>query len=470
MMIDPVTIFGPIIGSQHILTTLADTARYYQDWRGRVSGQGLAVLRPENPEQISQIVKACQQHRVAIVPQGGNTGLVGGSIPYADHPAIVLSLSRMNRLRALDPVGATMIVEAGCILQHALDYADAAGWELPIMMGSQGTSQIGGALSTNAGGILTIGYGNTREQVLGLEVVLADGTIWSDLNLLRKNNTGYDLKQLFIGAEGTLGIITAASLGLHPKPADFVTGMIGLDDAHEGLAILAGLRRISSGTLRAVELMSARSIEFALKHINGTSLAVSPGSRWYLLFEFGIGTDIVLAGFHDVLADALSGITSPDVQLAPGPQHRQKMWHLREAIVEAQKYEGGSIKHDISLPVSQIPDFIDRLEVLVTDMVPGARPVIFGHLGDGNLHANISQPVGADKEIFMAQWDCVTHAVHHLVVNMGGSFSAEHGIGRFKIKDMQDFKNPVGFDLMHRIKHALDPNNLFNPGKVLPCI
>ena len=462
--------FSEIIGAAHVLTAPDDTAPYYQDWRGRVTGHGLAVLRPNSTEQVATIVHICRQNGLAIVPQGGNTGLVGGSIPYADHPAIVLSLGRMNRLRDLDIIAGTMVVEAGCILANAQQSALEAGWELPIAMGSQGTSQIGGVLSTNAGGVLTIGFGNARERVLGLEVVLADGQIWSGLNHLRKNNTGYDLKQLFIGAEGTLGVITAASLLLSPTPAAFATALVAVADLPGALTLLRDLRRLSVGTLRAVEIMSARCLEFALRHIPGISNPISKPAPWFVLIESAVS----IIDDHDLLQQALMTVLAKasliDAVLCQTEAQRQNLWRLREGIVESQKFEGGSIKHDIALPVAQIPDFVPRVTTLVDQKIPWARPVIFGHLGDGNLHVNITQPVGANTADYLAQWDDLTGAVHALVVSMGGSFSAEHGIGRFKTMDMTRFKDPLSITLMQRLKHTLDPDTLFNPGAVVPPV
>jgi len=462
--------FSEIIGAARVLTAPDDTAPYYQDWRGRVTGHGLAVLRPNSTQQVAAIVHICRQNGLAIVPQGGNTGLVGGSIPYADHPAIVLSLGRMNRLRDLDIIAGTMVVEAGCILANAQQSALEAGWELPIAMGSQGSSQIGGVLSTNAGGVLTIGYGNAREQVLGLEIVLADGQILSGLNTLRKNNTGYDLKNLFIGAEGTLGILTAASLTLSPAPAGFATALVTVDSLLDCLALLLQLQRMPIGVLRAVELMSARSLDFAVRHIPAVTMPISTTAPWFVLIETAVFDPADRDALGQILMDRLASAPLCDAVLCQNESQRQNLWRLREAIVEAQKFEGGSIKHDISLPIAKIAEFVPLVEGLVEQKIPGARPVIFGHLGDGNLHVNITQPIGADSKEYMKQWDKLTGIVHDLVVRMGGSFSAEHGIGRFKTTDMARFKDPASLSLMRQIKKTLDPDNMFNPGAVLPPI
>ena len=374
-----------------------------------------------------------------------------------------------NRIRDLDPVDNTITVEAGCLLASVQAAAVEADRLFPLSLAAEGSCQIGGNLSTNAGGIHVLRYGNMRDLVLGLEVVLADGRVWDGLRRLRKDNTGYDLKQLFIGAEGTLGIITAAVLRLYPAPAQKATAFIGLADVEHAMAILERARAVAGDQLDCVELMPRLGLEFTLRHIPDTSDPLGDPHPWYLLLELASGRagDHLAETLEALLAEAFDDGLIADAALAASAAQAAAFWRLREGMSEAQKPEGGSIKHDISVPVSRIPAFLARAIPLVEDMIPGVRPVPFGHLGDGNLHFNLSQPEDGDREVFLDRWEEINRAVHELVVEMGGSISAEHGIGRMKVEELKHFKSAVELELMARVKAALDPDNLMNPGKVL---
>jgi D-lactate dehydrogenase (cytochrome) len=390
-------------------------------------------------------------------------------VPPEDGRALLVNLTRMNRIRDLDPVDNTITVEAGCLLANVQAAAAEAERLFPLSLAAEGSCQIGGNLSTNAGGIHVLRYGNMRDLVLGLEVVLADGRVWDGLRRLRKDNTGYDLKQLFIGAEGTLGIITAAVLRLYPAPAQKATAFIGLADVEHAMAILERARAVAGDQLDCVELMPRLGLEFTLRHIPDTSDPLGDPHPWYLLLELASGRagDHLAETLEALLAEAFDDGLIADAALAASAAQAAAFWRLREGMSEAQKPEGGSIKHDISVPVSRIPAFLARAIPLVEDMIPGVRPVPFGHLGDGNLHFNLSQPEDGDREVFLDRWEEINRAVHELVVEMGGSISAEHGIGRMKVEELKHFKSAVELELMARVKAALDPDNLMNPGKVL---
>jgi D-lactate dehydrogenase (cytochrome) len=418
---------------------------------------------------VAEVVSLAAAAKMPVVPQGGNTGLVGGQVPPEHGRALLVNLSRMNRIRRLDPVDNTITVEAGCLLASVQAAAAEAERLFPLSLAAEGSCQIGGNLSTNAGGIHVLRYGNMRELVLGLEVVLPDGRVWDGLRRLRKDNTGYDLKQLFIGAEGTLGIITTAVLRLFPAPVQKATAFIGLARVEHAMAILERTRALAGEQLDCVELMPRLGLEFTLRHIPDTTDPLGDPHPWYLLLELASGKagDHLAETLEALLAEAYDDGLIGDAALAASAAQTAAFWRLREGMSEAQKPEGGSIKHDISVPVSRIPEFLARAIPLVEEMVPGVRPVPFGHLGDGNLHFNLTQPAGGDREAFLARWEEVNRAVHELVMELGGSISAEHGIGRMKVEEMKHFKSAVEIELMTRVKVALDPDNLMNPGKVV---
>jgi FAD/FMN-containing dehydrogenase len=443
---------------------------YLREWRGKFTASALAVLRPASTAETAAMVRLCASHGAAIVPQGGNTGLVGGSVPFKNEQAVIISLDRMSAIRELDAANNTITVDAGCILADIQQAADQADRFFPLSLGAEGSCRIGGNISTNAGGVLTLRYGNTREQVLGLEVVLADGQVWDGLNSLRKNNTGYDLKQLFIGAEGTLGIITGACLKLQPKPAGRVTAMLGFTSPADAITCLNRLQAETGSQLQAFEIMARPCLELAFKHFDNCRDPFAEPQPWYGLAETtsGRGAEELTEQAEQGLADLIEAGIVTDAVLAQNEGQRGDFWHLREAIVEAQRLEGGSIKHDIAVPVSRIAAFIEEGTKLVHELMPGIRPTVFGHIGDGNLHFNMMQPEAMAKDAYLARWDEITAPVHKLVMRYGGSFSAEHGVGRLKTGDMALYKSPVELKMMRAVKAALDPENRMNPGKVLP--
>ncbi len=457
-----------LIGAKNIITDAEAMVPYLREWRDLFRGKARAVIRPGSTEEVAQIVRLAAESGTPLVPQGGNTGLVGGQIPIAEGREIVLSLQRLDKVRAVDVEGDTLIVEAGVTLQRAQEAAEAAGRLFPLSLASEGTCTVGGNLATNAGGTAVIAYGNARELCLGLEVVLPDGRIWNGLRQLRKDNTGYDLKNLFIGAEGTLGIITAAVLKLFPLPAARATAFLALPGPAEALALLNAAKAGAGGTLTTFELMPRIGLEFVLRHAAGTRDPLSEPAPWYVLMEVSAqsaaGLDEAVENF---LGDALEKGLVTDAALAGSLEQRKDFWKLREALSEVQRVEGGSIKHDVSVPVHATPEFLARAIARVEEMVPGCRAVPFGHLGDGNIHFNVSQPVGADKEAFLARWDEMNHEVHAIVADMHGSISAEHGIGRLKRYLLPAVKDPVELDLMRTLKATLDPKGILNPGAVL---
>ena len=437
--------------------------------RGLFRGRSPMVVRPASTAEVAAVVRLCAAHRVPVVPQGGNTGLVGGGIPFESDTEIVLSLSRLNRIRAVDSLNFTATVEAGCVLADVQRAAEDAGRLFPLSLGAEGSCQIGGNVSTNAGGVAVLHYGNTRDLVLGLEVVLADGTVWDGLRALRKDNTGYDLKQLFIGAEGTLGIVTAAVVKLFPRPTDIQTALVALTDLDRVLPLLAGLRAVSGDALTAIELIPRIGLELGMRHVPGVGDPFGAAHAWYALVELSSSRPAggLRNTLESVLAAAIAEGTASDAVLADSMERRQALWRIREAIPEAQKREGGSIKHDVSVPVSKVPAFIGAASAEVEAALPGVRVVAFGHVGDGNIHFNLTQPAGADRAAFLAHWERCNRVVHDRAAALGGSISAEHGIGRLKKRELVNYKAEVELALMRRIKSALDPLNIMNPGKIL---
>ncbi|NBB82980.1 MAG: FAD-binding protein [Alphaproteobacteria bacterium] len=440
---------------------------FNREWRGRYRGAARFAVMPATTEEVSAVLGIAYAAGIPVVPQGGNTGLVGGAVTGASE--IVLSTRRLDRIRAIDPANATITVEAGVVLQAIQDAAAEHDRLFPLSLGAEGTCQIGGNLATNAGGTGVLRYGNTRDLVLGLEVVLPDGRIWHGLTGLRKDNTGYDLKHLFVGAEGTLGVITAAVLKLFPKPRQWQTAFCAVPDPQAAVDLLARMRDGSGDMVTTFELIARTPLAFAVAHVDGATDPLAEPSPWYVLVE--LTSSVADAPLRDqletVLGAAFEDGLVTDAAIAESGQQRDALWFIREAIVEAQAFEGGSIKHDISVPVSAVPAFLDRALAKVEEIVPGARPCPFGHVGDGNLHFNISQPAGADRDAFLAEWDRVAEAVHDIAVDLGGSISAEHGIGLLKRAELARRKDPVALDLMRAVKQAVDPKGLMNPGKVV---
>ncbi len=459
---------GAIVGAGNVLTAANDTAPYLIDWRGRYRGAAACVVRPATTGEVSAIVRFCAQHGVPMVPQGGNTSHCGASIPDASGTAVLISLSRMNRIRAVDPVNSTITVEAGCVLQTIQEKAVEHNRLFPLSLAAEGSCQIGGNLSTNAGGVHVMRYGNMRELTLGLEVVLPSGEVWHGLRGLLKDNTGYDLKQLFIGAEGTLGIITAAVLKLFPLPAATAIAWLSVDSPRAAVRLLGDLQATFGATLTACELVSHVSLGFVLRHIPGAQapLAESP---WYLLVELsGGGDDATLRGaLEEFLGNALESEAITDGVIAQSGDQAKRLWALRETISEAQKIEGISIKHDISVPVSKIAEFVERTDRALQEAFPGIRIVTFGHLGDGNLHYNQSKPEAGENAAFISSQPEVNAIVHELAHELGGSISAEHGIGQLKRQEMLRYKDALEMEMMRSIKRTFDPQGLMNPGKVL---
>ncbi|MEO3433220.1 FAD-binding oxidoreductase [Inquilinus sp. CAU 1745] len=445
----------------------ADLEPYREERRGKYRGLTRFVARPATVGQVAEVVRICAEAGLPVVPQGGNTGLVGGTVTAESE--IVLSTDRLDRIRDIDPLDNTITVEAGVILQRVQEAADDADRLFPLSLGAEGSCRIGGNLSSNAGGTGVLRYGNARDLTLGLEVVLPDGRVWNGLRRLRKDNTGYDLKQLFIGAEGTLGIITAAVLKLFPKPRQVETALVGLADPQSALRLLSNARSDSGDTVSAFELMGRTGVDFAVQHVHGVSDPMGDRYPWYVLIELASPIDDgrLRETMETMLGTALEREIIQDAVIAANRDQEQRLWRLREAVVEGQLSEGGSIKHDVSVPVSRVPDFIDQATRAVEAWLPGIRPCAFGHVGDGNIHFNLSQPVGMDRQAYLDRWDEASRIVHDIAAELDGSISAEHGIGIMKRDELPLRKDAVALDLMRRIKDCLDPEELMNPGKVL---
>lgn len=457
-----------IVGPEHALTDPADQQPYLREWRDLYVGRTPLVLRPGSTKEVSQVAALANEARVAIVPQGGNTGLVGGQIPSEAGTEIVLSLGRMNRIRAIDAAGLSLTAEAGATLADVQSAAAEAGRLFPLSLASEGSCTIGGNLATNAGGVAVLSYGTTRSLVLGIEAVMADGSIWNGLKALKKDNTGYDLRDLLIGSEGTLGIITAATLKLAPAPKDQRTALVAVPSLEALLPLFRFAEEMSGAALTAFEFMSQRVVSFVARHTPGVRLPFLHIHPWWVLIEISHPLEGGAASLMEpLLADAVKQGLIADAVIASSMAQAHELWRIREAASEAQKGEGGSIKHDVSVPVASIPEFLRLAETQVERVCPGARPVPFGHFGDGNVHYNVSQPEGMDKAGFIALWGPMSRAVHGIVVGLGGSISAEHGIGRMKRAELPSVKSAVEIDLMRRIKAAFDPNGILNPGKVL---
>ncbi len=427
------------------------------------------LLKPATTAEVAALVGICAETGTPVVPQGGNTGLVGGGVPHDDGSEVLISLRRLDRIREIDAVGNTISVEAGCILADIQAAAVDAGRLFPLSLAAEGSCRIGGNLSTNAGGVAVLKYGNTRDLTLGLEVVLPDGRIWDGMRGLRKDNTGYDLKQLFIGAEGTLGIITAAVCKLFPLPSSWLTAFIAVTDASAGLELLARVREATGDAVNAFEVLPRGCLDIVLEHGHGHRDPLAQVHDCYVLAE--IEADIDAGRSQELLTQVLAQASEDglvaDAVIAASEAQRRALWALRESLPEAQKPAGASIKHDVSLPLARVPDFIARAEAATAKAIPGSRSLAFGHLGDGNVHFNVMQPPGAKPEAFLGEWRRVNRLVHDIAVEMGGSISAEHGIGRLKRDDLGHYAAEVEIDLMRSLKQALDPQGIMNPGKVI---
>jgi D-lactate dehydrogenase (cytochrome) len=446
---DLIARFRTIVGDKYAVTDAADIAPYVSEERGLFHGRSPLVLRPGSTQEVSAICKLANEHKIALVPQGGNTGLVGGQTPHNDIASN------------------TMTCESGVVLQVAQQRASEVDRLFPLSLGAEGSCTIGGNLSTNAGGTAALAYGVAREMALGLEVVLADGRILNGLSKLKKDNTGYDLRNLFIGAEGTLGIITAATLRLFPKPRAVETAFVGLKSPAEALKLLSIAQNEAAGALTSFELLSDIAVDFSVRH--GIDIRDPLGSkhRWYVLMELSFSRDDARGTLESILAQGMEQGIVDDAVIAANLSQRAAFWKLRDEMSAAQKPEGGSIKHDISVPVAAVPDFIAQANAAVVKLIPGARPVPFGHLGDGNIHYNVSQPLGANTADFLKKWHAINASVFDIVRRMGGSISAEHGIGVLKRDELPDVKDKVAIDLMRAIKASFDPQGIMNPGKVL---
>ena len=455
-----------LVGDAHCLTQSGDMQPYLIEERGLYQGSAACVIKPATTAQLASAVKICWDNNIPMVPQGGNTGLCGGGVPQGQ--AVVISTERLNHIRQLDEANRSITVEAGCILAHVQQAADRADLLFPLSLGAEGSCRIGGNLSSNAGGLNVLRYGNARDLTLGLEVVLPDGQIWNGLKGLRKDNTGYDLKHLFIGAEGTLGIITAAVLRLFSKPRSAATALIAVPDVACAIQILSLAQSASGDTVTGCELIPRIALEFWCRYLPDAQDPLAHPSPWYLLLELespqSAGLETVM---ENLLADALERNWASDAVVAVSESQRQKLWRLREEIPAAQKRAGASIKNDIAVAVSRIPELIERASAVVEAALPGVRVVAFGHLGDGNLHFNLSQPEGGDAQAFTAQWDLATQLVNDVVVSMDGSIAAEHGIGQLKRAELHRLKPALDLDLMRRIKQSFDPKGLMNPGKIV---
>jgi len=443
-----------------VLTAAGDTAPYLTDWRRQYSAGAECVVRPASAEEVSRVVAACAEHGAAVVPQGGNTGLCGGSVPTGNTREVLVSLSRLNRIRDVDVLNDTMTVEAGCVLAAVQAAADAAGRLFPLSLAAEGSCQIGGNLSTNAGGVNVLRYGNAREQVLGLEVVLPDGRLWNGLRGLRKDNTGYDLKHLFLGAEGTLGIITAAVVRMHPKPSAQVTAWVALDTPGAAAELLARLHAKLGERISAFELIGRTCVEAVLAHVPGARDPLPAMHPWQVLIDFADSGDAAAlrTAVEGVLLEATEAGTARDAVIAQSMEQARALWRIRESIPEAQFR---NVKHDVSVPVSQTAEMIERAGEALRRTFPQAQIFAFGHVGDGNIHYNVG------PEALMKDRAAVSRIVYDVVQALGGSISAEHGVGQLKRAEILRHKDPLEIELMRAVKQALDPRGLMNPGKVL---
>jgi FAD/FMN-containing dehydrogenase len=461
--------FAAIVGDKYALRGEADLAPHLIENRGLYRGSSPMLLKPANVQEVSAILKLASETGTAVVPQTGNTGLVGGQTPREGKSDIILSLERMNKIRAVDPVANVLVADGGAILAEVQKAAEAHGRLFPLSLGSEGSCRIGGNLSTNAGGTAVLAYGNMRHLCLGLEVVLPTGEIWDGLRRLKKDNTGYDLRDLFIGAEGTLGIITGAVLKLYPQPLGKQVAFAGLNSVDDALALFNLASSLCGTSLTGFELMPRFGVEITARNIDGVRDPLETPHAWYALIDISTSDSAETAErmMTAVLEQGFEGGFVEDAVIASSVAQQKALWHMRESMSDAQKPEGGSIKHDVSVPVSTVPQFMHEAEQAVMAAMPGARICAFGHMGDGNIHYNISQPVGADKQAFVDRWHEMNEIVHGIVLSHGGSISAEHGIGQLKRDELAAIRPAIEIDLMRRIKHAFDPAGIMNPGKVI---
>jgi FAD/FMN-containing dehydrogenase len=461
-----------IVGDRYLLDKDTEKAAYEHEWRGHFHDLKAAfVVTPGTTQEVSDVVKVCNKYKIPMIPQAGNTGLVAAGVPFGNGTEAIISVKRLKALRSIDTLENTIVVESGCTLQQVQESADDANRLFPLSIGSQGTCQIGGNIGSNAGGITVLRYGNMRDLVLGLEVVLPDGEIWHGLRRLRKDNTGYDLKHLFIGGEGTLGIITAAVLKLFPKPAGKITGFLGLESPSQALECLSLMREASGEWLTSFEIIPRAGIDLVTNNYPDCRDPLPDGNYpWYVLFEIAPSTknEAFQEDIEEMLAGCFENELILDAVIAQSEQQSTQLWQIRETLVEAQRIPGASIKHDVSVPVSKVPEFLDRASDACQKVVPGCRPLPFGHLGDGNIHYNVSQPENMTHDRYMTFMHVMNEQIHNIVVELGGSISAEHGIGYLKIAENLRFKPAVEIALMSKIKKALDPDGLMNPGKLVP--
>ena len=459
-----------IVGPQGLLTDKNDVEPYVEDWRGIYVGETAVVVRPANTEEVGAVVRACAESRTSVVPQGGNTGMCMAAVPRVGRDEIVLSLTRMNRIRNVDPLNNTLTAEAGVVLATIQQSAAEIDRFFPLSLGAEGSCTIGGNLSTNAGGVNVLRYGNTRDLVLGLEVVLPDGRVWDGLRSLRKDNTGYDLKQLFVGAEGTLGVITAAVLKLFPRPSASATAWAAVKDPEAALELLALLRRHCGDRINAFELISRACLELVVRHVPGTRDPLADRHEWYVLTELADSQpgEKLRQELETALQDALESGLVLDATIAESGNQSQALWRIRESIPEAARGESGMLyRHDVSVAVSAVPEFVREAGPALEKRFPGVQVICFGHLGDGNLHYNAFVPGRSRSDAAARDAHDVTDLIYDIVQRFGGSFSAEHGIGLAKVNELVRYKSPVEVDLMRSIKRTLDPHGLMNPGKVL---
>jgi FAD/FMN-containing dehydrogenase len=481
-MTDFVACLRAIVGDKGLILDEQGKHPFLTDWRENYLGSALAIVRPASPEEVAAVVKLCAAEGVAVVPQGGNTGMSGGATPQEDGREIVLSLTRMNRILEIDQVGYTMTVEAGVVLKTIQEAASDADRLFPLSLGAEGSCTIGGNLSTNAGGVQVLHYGNARNLVLGLEVVLPNGEIWNGLRALKKDNTGYDLRDLYLGAEGTLGIITRAVLKLWPKPKDHATSWSAVPSPQAAVELLSGAYAASEDNVTSCELMGRQGIDLVLQHIPGTSDPLAEKHEWYVLMEWAstrprqegdnqpasnAGPASLRDKMEAYLGEAMEKGLVLDAVIAQTEAQSKALWALRENHSEASKREGPSIKHDISVAVSKLPPFVPEGLAAMTKALPGCRPLVFGHVGDGNLHFNCQAPAGWTKPQFMQHADAISSGIYDLVTAYGGSISAEHGIGRIKVEELAHYRTKIELDVMRQLKRALDPQNIMNPGKVI---
>src|SRR5690349_417751 len=462
-----------IVGDKGLILDEQGKQPFVTDWRGSLVGTAAVVVRPANTEEVSKVVKLCFDNGIAIVPQGGNTGLMGGATPWPTHAGILLSVGRMNKVLEVDPVGYSMTVEAGCILQTLQETAAAHDRFFPLSLGAQGSCMIGGNLSTNAGGVQVLRYGNARNLVLGLEVVLPNGDIWNGLRSLKKDNTGYDLKHLFMGAEGTLGIITKAVLKLWPASKDVSTAWMAVRDPQAAIEILSEAHSASEDNVESCEMMSREATEMVLRHIPGVQDPLKAETPWYLLMQWSSsrpkaeGAEGMLEKLEQFLAEQMEAGRVLDAVIAQNESQSRNMWRLREGVAEAGRAEGAGLSYDISVSISKIPEFIDRGITAALEVLPGLRPHPLGHIGDGNIHFSFMGPKDMDRGVLKQYSPAITRAVNDLITSMAGSISAEHGIGIEKLDELAHYRSRVELDTMRTIKRALDPKNIMNPGKVL---